>query len=397
MRLLSTFLLTLFIFSDLFIFGVPSVAAYGDSWVKLSPMPEGSSNFAVAPLGEKIYAINSNFTYVYDSFLDTWSSKTTLPNSTNPEDTYMVAACNNKIYAFGGTTYNSTSGWYVNIGSNLMYDPSVNMWTTKTPIPTPRSEMQANVIGDKIYLIGGWVKNTGSLADLGKNGTQTIVSNANEVYDPSTNSWTELAPVPVPVMNYASAVIGDKIYIIGGDNPTAIANSTQIYDSKTNTWSFGKSLPNIVPNKMGGMAATAISGINEPTRVFVFGGRGWQGVSNVTYIYNPTDDSWATGAPMPTPRYDLAVASLDDRIYAIGGTDGSLGTTTGTWPYQQLISFATNEEYLFSGYKGSTPTPFPSLTVSPLVVTLSSIVVITVIIIAEVLTIKKRHKTARSS
>jgi N-acetylneuraminic acid mutarotase len=389
MRLLRTFLLAM-LFSSLFT--VQPLVASGDLWVKLSPMPKGSSNFAVATLGEKIWALGPNFTYIYDTSTDKWNSTSVMPVSSPLESYLAVAACEGKIFAFGGYDL-FPNGTSINTGSALMFDPTTARWITESSMPTARSYMQANTVGDKIYLIGGWLKNTGSIAN---NTGVTIISSANEAFDPRVNSWSELAPIPVPVMNYASAVIGDKIYIIGGDNPVATANSTQIFDTKTNIWAFGKSLPNLVPNRMGGMAATATTGINAPARIFVLGGRGWQGVSNVTYIYNPTDDSWATGAPMPMPRYNLAVATLKDRIYAIGGTDGSLGTTTGTWPYQPLISFATNEEYLFSGYQGSTPTSFPSSTVSPLIVTLSTAIVITVIM-AVILMVKKRHKTARSS
>jgi len=68
---------------------------------------------------------------------------------------------------------------------------------------TARAEMQANVVNNKIYVISGTLP-SGS------------ISNATEVYDPSSDSWSTTAPIPTPVGLYASAAVNDKIYIEGG-------------------------------------------------------------------------------------------------------------------------------------------------------------------------------------
>ena len=44
--------------------------------------------------------------------------------------------------------------------------------------------------------------------------------------------------------------------------------------------------------------------------------------------YDPATDTWATKAPMPTPRWNLGVATASNgKIYAIGGFNGSLLAT----------------------------------------------------------------------
>ncbi len=61
------------------------------------------------------------------------------------------------------------------------------------------------------------------------------ISNANEVYNPSKDSWSTAAPIPTPVGLYASAVVDNKIYVEGGGkNGPAIIDLNQIYDPQTN-------------------------------------------------------------------------------------------------------------------------------------------------------------------
>jgi N-acetylneuraminic acid mutarotase len=65
-------------------------------------------------------------------------------------------------------------------------------WTTAATLPGVRSELQAIGLGGKIYAIGG---NSVTVKD----GKPEIVpdSGINQVYDPATDSWRTLAPVPM--------------------------------------------------------------------------------------------------------------------------------------------------------------------------------------------------------
>ncbi len=359
MNRLCAVLLVVLTFTAFLVLAIQPAKASGDLWVKLAPMPVSSSTFEATALNGKIYAVSAIFTCVYDPSTNTWASKTPLPNPPNPWGTYAIAACEGKVYAFGGYT----PIWFGKI-STLMYDPSTDKWTSKTPMPTPRFSLQANAVGDRIYLISGWLNNTNPPTK----GLINIISNVTEAYKPLSDSWTELAPIPIPVMNYVSAVIGDKIYIIGGETPSSEANVTQIYDTTTNTWSFGKPLPaSVSPNNIEDMAAAATKGTFAPARIYVMGGDERAGntvnkVFNLTEIYNPTEDSWTTGASMPTSRANPAMAVVNDTVYVLGGTDFS------PLPQNAMVTstFATNEEYFPLGYQGTIvtnpPTPIPTAT-----------------------------------
>jgi N-acetylneuraminic acid mutarotase len=211
-------------------------------------------------------------------------------------------------------------------------------------MPTSRTHLEANVVDDKIYLIGGTTDNYRSL-----------VTSVNEVYDPANDSWTTKKPAPIGVVNYAAAVIGNKIYIMGGGASSSrplIGISNQIYNAETDTWSFGASLPTFTLYA----AAGATTGVMAPKRIYVIGG-GFTETSNSVYAYHPTLDNWSAGTPMPTNRICLAVAVVDDVIYAMGG---ALGWEGGEWPWEgySLGTTSVVEQYTPFGY-GTIPQPEP--------------------------------------
>ncbi|MGD6807073.1 MAG: hypothetical protein ACQCN4_08955 [Candidatus Bathyarchaeia archaeon] len=55
-------------------------------------------------------------------------------------------------------------------------------WTQKAPMPTARYDTRVAVVNNKIYCIGG---RTGS--------SKEALVNVNEMYDPTTDTWTEKA------------------------------------------------------------------------------------------------------------------------------------------------------------------------------------------------------------
>jgi N-acetylneuraminic acid mutarotase len=224
---------------------------------------------------------------------------------------FGIAVYENKIYTIGGSWWDSDKG-RIPSNANEVYDPLTDTWETMQPMPTNRSGLNADVVNGKIYLIGGRTV-----------GPQFLTVALNEVYDPATNSWTTKTPIPIAVVGYASAVIDNKIFVIGGQaefhDPLNIG-SNQIYDPETDTWSLGASLPTVVLDA----AAGATTGAKAPKRIYVIGGTsdGSDEGTNITQAYDPENGTWTFGASMPTARAWLAVAVADDMLYAIGGSPG---------------------------------------------------------------------------
>jgi N-acetylneuraminic acid mutarotase len=320
-------------------FSISSVRAAEDSWTTLEPPPTGFYRGAAVVDG-KIYLVGSNITTEYDSETNTWTVKAPPPI---PNYWGTVVACQNKIYLIGGNASKPTQ----------VYDPATDTWENRTSIPTTRSSLQANVVDDKIYVIGGQ-----KLAGLGV----INPSSANDVYDPATDSWSQMAPIPTPVMGYASAVLDNKIYIIsgghnGGPDYKPI-NQVQIFDPETNQWTNGTSIPTGVAYS----GACATQGLLAPKRIYVIGGttnyyfrEGYSARAsvNLNQVYEPETRNWSVATSMPTSRYGLTLVNLNDELYAIGDN--------------------YNEKYTPAGYIPE----FPSWT--PLLITLVTVVAVIVI------------------
>jgi len=317
----------------------PVVGATENSWTTKKPMPTARGGLGVAVVNGKIYAIgglnNDNQLAVneeYNPVTDTWTTKASMPT---PRSGFAIAVYQNKIYCIGGTTGDSDNFVSGFTGVTEVYDPATDTWETKKPMPTPRADLCTGVVKGKIYCIGG--KKYWGVAPF----YQEL--NTTEVYDPILNFWTTKSPMSIPVLGSASAALDSKIYIIGGSRhfqvgwDLATVGSNQVYNPEDDSWSTRAALPTTESYA----AAEATSGVTAPKKIYFVGGSNQTNYSDVTYAYDSADNGWSTVTSMLTPRVYLAVAIVDDILYAIGGWDGE------KW-------LDVNEQYIPVGY-GTVP------------------------------------------
>jgi N-acetylneuraminic acid mutarotase len=311
---LSFLIIIVFLLSIMSI--VSSGMANGDSWIARTSMPEGGATFGAVAIKEKIYAFggyyyNGEIYYTSEEYqpnTDSWKSIAPMPT---PRIKFAIAVVEDKIYIIGGKNGEGTAS----LSTLEIFDPKMNTWTSGAPIPTARDSMHAEVIGDKIYVIGGQVSS-------GVAYPRAILAIQSEVYDLKTNSWSSFPNIPQPVADYASAIIDNKIYIIGGARGEPgmewrYLNITQIYDTGANKWSFGTPIPNTVRSSI----ASATSGTLAPKRIFVFGGYDDIGHRELNQIYDPITGEWLNGKKQNFYGYgELASAVVNDLIYVIGGS-----------------------------------------------------------------------------
>jgi hypothetical protein len=239
---------------------------------------------------------------------------------------FGIAVYQDKIYCIGGYTDGFSA-----TGVNEVYNPATNTWETKASMPTPRLNIQANVVDGKIYLMGG-----------SPNGT------LNQVYNPANDTWQTKASVPTTVSSYASAVVDNKIYVV-------TSNLNQIYDAEKDSWSIGAPTP--LPAVLGSAGAT--TGVKAPKRIYVFGADAnlpfWQLTTRsfTAQSYDPKTDSWTVCAFMPTGRYSASVAVVDDLVYVIGGFTTEFRTDRFT--LNPIYTYSVmNQQYTPFGY-GTVP------------------------------------------
>ena len=296
---------------------IASTEIVENSWVSKEPMPTARSGLGVVVIKDKIYAIGGtgklpslDTNEEYDPAADAWTTREPM---LTPRGDFAIAVFQDKIYVFGGAI--KPHQWDFELTDvNEVYDPATDSWTAKASMPVPKAGFSASVVDGKIYLIGGWTKSV-----TPGRGPLWVTSNETLVYDPNANLWTTKTPMPTGVVDYASAVVDDKIYVISGTSRAYsddLLNYTQIYDPKTDTWSQGALIPVAVQQA----AAGAATGVKAPEAIFVVGGfTGFYWPRNLTQVYYPETDTWSFGADMPTPLFSLGVAVVEDTLYAIGG------------------------------------------------------------------------------
>ena len=180
-------------------------------------------------------------------------------------------------------------------------------WNPATASPIPRFEGPAAVVGDKLYVFGGF-------HDSGLNATTRV-----DVYDPRADRWTRLADMPKPLTHLTPAVDDHTVWFAGGfdgKHPGPVADEVFAYDVRADTWSRGPSLPE--PRGSGAL-------VRLGRRLHFFGGFAADrdttpGDHWVLDLDSPA--TWHTLAPLPDPRGHLGGIAWAGRIYAIGGQHG---------------------------------------------------------------------------
>lgn len=223
--------------------------------------------------------------YMYDPGANTWTRKHDLPAINGPGEDwtvgyggvtgviqgklYVVTLCHSISYTEGGSCEGDRTGPRL-----FRYNPATDRWVTLAP-PFPAAqpsvkEVAGGVIGGKFYLIGGDYLFNGHLS----------------VYDPATNRWTARNGLGLARDGVATAVLGNKLYVMGGHrfDPTRnlhqVLDKTIVYDPVTDLWTLRASMP----SPRLGMAGTTVL-LNGKPRIEVVGGWGpGLAADNVQYI-----------------------------------------------------------------------------------------------------------------
>ena len=288
-------------------FSVSMASAAEDSWTTKASMPSALGRQGNAVVNGKIYVIRGSINYEYDPASDTWATKKPMPT---PRYYFGIAVCQNKIYVIGGVTdfiWNSEIGttW---TGVNEAYDPLTDTWETMAPMPTNRSSMQTSVVDGKFYIMGG---TTG----YDQTKSEYTFCATTEAYDPLTNTWETKNPIPTKKQYFVANVVDNKIYCIGGDvGNNNYTDVNEAYDPATDSWTTKASIP---------IPVSSYSSVVVDKKIYVIT-TDFFGETNSNQIYDVKSDTWTSGENLPINISRASVVATTGimapkRIYAIGG------------------------------------------------------------------------------
>ena len=208
-------------------------------------------------------------------------------------------------------------------------------WTSKTVLPANLSDYQAVSHKTHVYVIGGQKGCSSSDTCAG-----TVVNTVYQ-YDTKLDKYTTKAAITDNSVaairyRYASAVVGDKIYIIGGltaDTATGMLKTTLIYDISTNSWSDG-------PNMATGRSDTCAAVVGSKIYVVAGYASGFEALDSVEVLDTAAaSPAWATAPKLPAKRGDITCASSGGKAYAIGGYYDPAGAWSNTAFHDTMFEF----------------------------------------------------------
>lgn len=294
-----------------------------DTWTTVAPLPEGLLWPAVASAAGKLYVFGglgdpscTNFCRTfkaYDPKSNTWAAAPPLPAPRM--DMGVTMGPDGRIYVLGGVATSpdqSENGGVPGLRTVFIYTPRTHCWSPGKPMPDGRYDLAAVTGKDgRIYTIGG-----ATICHDVCEGTQTV-----RAFNPRTNSWATLAPLPGECLPPKAAVAPNGRIDVFGCDPTRPV--LEVYDPMRNRWTEVAGVPQL---RTGFAVAPAGDG-----HIDLIGGclvyplsqnsfNAYCGDPNPVDAYDPGTSTWTSlGVTLNARQALAATTGPDGRVYAIGG------------------------------------------------------------------------------
>ena len=293
---------------------------------KLAELPQGITSFGGAIVGDTFYAYGGNYGSAHEYTNEEQSNDLWALNladgtewkkvSTGPRlQGLAMVAHNGLLYRVGGFTAMNKAGQEQDLQSQASvarFNPQSGKWQELPPLPEPRSSHDAAVLGDTLYVAGGW-----NMPGAGKD---RVWHETAWTLDLSKDDaqWKAIATPPFQRRALSLAAWDGKMYCIGGmkmeGGPTTQAN---VYDPETDSWSDA---PSLLGTSMDGFGSSAfacdgalyVSTISGSLQRLSADGKSWDFVSQFEH-----------------PRFfHRMLPWKDSNLVAVGGGNMSVGKVT---------------------------------------------------------------------
>uniref|UniRef100_A0A8C6X2N0 Ectodermal-neural cortex 1 n=2 Tax=Naja TaxID=8638 RepID=A0A8C6X2N0_NAJNA len=257
-------------------------------------IPSPRKEFSACAIGCKVYITGgrgsengvSKDVWVYDTLHEEWSKAAPMLVARFGHGSAELKHC---LYVVGGHT--AATGCLpaspsVSLKQVEQYDPVTNKWTMVAPLREGVSNAAVVSAKLKLFAFGGTSVSHDKLPKV-------------QCYDLSENRWTVPATCPQPWRYTAAAVLGNQIFIMGGDTEFS-ACSAYKFNSETYQWT-----------KVGDVTAKRMSchAVASGNKLYVVGG--YFGIQRCKTLdcYDPTLDMWNSITTVPYSLIPTAFVS----------------------------------------------------------------------------------------
>ncbi|KAJ8282855.1 hypothetical protein COCON_G00053740 [Conger conger] len=182
-----------------------------------------------------------------------------------------------------------------------LYDEKAHEWKALAPMDAPRYQHGIAVIGNFLYVVGG----QSNYDTKGKTAVDTVFR-----YDPRYNKWMQVASLNEKRTFFHLSALKGHLYAVGGRNAAGELATVECYNPRTNEWTYVAKMNE--PHY--GHAGTVYGGF-----MYISGGITHDTFQKELMCFDPDTDKWTQKAPMTTVRGLHCMCTVGDRLYVIGG------------------------------------------------------------------------------
>jgi N-acetylneuraminic acid mutarotase len=296
------------------------------TWTQVAPLPVPRSEHMGAAVNGKLYVFGGyvDLTFkptrrsdVYDPATNAWTRVADLPVGVTHSGT-VVDATTSSVYFAGGYPETATFQRYAT-AAVYRYDTAANAFTALPSLPAARGGGALALLGRELHYFGGSDANRADAADHW----------ALDL-DNAAAGWSARARLPVARNHVGGVAVGGKLYAVGGqqgqNDDSVFRSELDVYDPATNAWTTLAPLPN--PPRSHITNGTMVWN----GQILTFGGEtnGHQVITNVS-SYNPATNTWTTPSNLPAGRLSGVADLLSPNTVIFAGGSSSTGLQSTVW------------------------------------------------------------------
>ncbi|WP_254509091.1 Kelch repeat-containing protein [Anatilimnocola floriformis] len=284
------------------------------------PLPEAISSFGATVSGDELYVFSGHIGRIPGNSTNGLSPHFTRLKLSDKEPKWEslamhvpsqspgLVAWKGNVYRVGGLSFTNQTGEETAFNSLAIfakYDSKSNTWKELAPLPEARSSLDAAVVGDKLYVVGGWNLQGASSSDSPWHEDALAFDLTKE-----DSKWEKIATPPFQTRALAAAAHEGKLWVMGGmKSSNGITKEVHIYDPASNSWSKGPELPG--NDSLSGFAISA----------FATGGRlYYNGSEGIVNVLKKDGSGWESVERLVFPRsFHRLVPTGDKGLVAIAG------------------------------------------------------------------------------
>nr|MCH9793280.1 hypothetical protein [Planctomycetota bacterium] len=304
---------------------VPAPTAY-IAYKQLSKISQPVTSFGAAILNSDLYVYGGHTGSAHSYAMTEQANQllrmslksgkwTSLAKGPHLQGLAMVAH-DQKIYRLGGFTAQNSEGEEHDLWSKkdvAVFDPIKQTWTELPQLPEPRSSFDAAMLGDTIYVVGGWSMQGAANKHWHETAWRMDLNQ-------KSLKWEAISAPPFKRRAIAVAAHKGKLFVLGGMQETGgPTRKVSLFNPASNSWSEGPEL----------VGEEGINGFGVSS--FATGGQLYAStIKGELQRLNSDGSAWEIIGKTPTPRFFHRLLSIDkNHLLVVGGASMKTGKFDG--------------------------------------------------------------------